>query len=111
MISLHLDMVELLQASEQILETARRKRAVRLKSYEHDYGAGQEIFSLCKCIAAGPFQQPVQQEAAGNDMAGTASVCNSASVLSRRKAFWRNFTSVVCLPQFQAGQRGGAASH
>ena len=50
------------------------------KSYEHDYGAGKEIFRLCKCIAARPLQQPVQQKAAGNDLANTASVCNPASL-------------------------------
>lgn len=104
---------ELLQASEQILETARESRAVRVKkSYEHDYGAGKEIFRLCKCIAARPLQQPVQQKAAGNDLANTASVCNPASLY---KTGGKHSGGILPLRSacrnIKLGQRGGAASH
>ena len=78
---------ELLQASEQILETARESELSGLKNHM------SMIMALARKYSA--YVSVLLRDPSSNQF----------PVQNRRKAFWRNFTSAVCLPQYQAGSK------
>ena len=104
---------ELLQASEQILETARESELSGLKNHmSMIMELARKYSAYVSVLSWDPSSNQFSRKSAGNDMAGTASVCNSASLY---RAGGKPSGGILPLwsacRNFKLGQRGGAASH